>query len=105
MDYGFQLGRRFRSLKLWFVLRYFGQEGLASRIRYHLELAKEFIQWVEDHPSLEVMAPAPFSTVCFRFHHEGTDDENQLNQLNEKLLQAINATYQIFLSHTTLEET
>ena len=105
MDYGFQLGRRFRSLKLWFVLRYFGQEGLASRIRYHLELAKEFIQLVEDHPLFEVMAPAPFSTVCFRFHPEGTDDENKLNQLNKKLLQAINATHQIFLSHTKLGET
>ena len=105
MDYGFQLGRRFRSLKLWFVLRYFGQEGLVSRLRYHLELAEEFIHWIEDHPSFELMAPAPFSTVCFRFHPVQINDENQLNQLNEKLLQAINATHHIFLSHTKLGET
>lgn len=105
MDYGFQLGRRFRSLKLWFVLRYFGQEGLANRIRFHLDTAKEFVDWVEDHPLFELMAPAPFSTVCFRLHPEGMEDENELNQLNEKLLQAINATHQIFLSHTKLGDT
>ncbi|HKV42239.1 MAG TPA: pyridoxal-dependent decarboxylase [Blastocatellia bacterium] len=66
MDYGPQLGRRFRALKLWFVLRYFGAEGLAARIREHIALARGFADWVDQSPNFERMAPAPLSTVCFR---------------------------------------
>src|SRR5262249_9260582 len=66
MDYGPQLGRRFRALKLWFVMRYFGREGLARRIREHIRLAGEFKSWIESHPDWELMAPVPFSLVCFR---------------------------------------
>lgn len=102
MDYGLQLGRRFRALKLWFVLRYFGQEGIVERIRYHIRLANSFAQWVDEHPDFERMAPVPFSTVCFRAHPPGLDNEEELNQLNEKLLNAVNATRQVFLSHTKL---
>ncbi|MFQ5753414.1 MAG: pyridoxal phosphate-dependent decarboxylase family protein, partial [bacterium] len=68
MDYGLQLGRRFRALKLWIVLRYFGHEGIAARIRYHIALAQKFVSWVEESPEFELMAPTPFSTVCFRAH-------------------------------------
>ena len=102
MDYGVPLGRRFRSLKLWFVLRYFGWNGLAARLRDHLRLAKLFAGWVEAHPSFELLAPVHFGTVCFRAHPSGVDDEQTLNTLNEKLLHAINDCRETFLSHTKL---
>jgi len=102
MDYGIQLGRRFRSLKLWFVLRYFGRDGVVARIREHLRLAQLFASWIDAHPDFERMAPAPFSTVCFRAHPAGLDDPAQLDRLNARLLEAINATREVFLSHTKL---
>jgi aromatic-L-amino-acid decarboxylase len=102
MDYGVPLGRRFRSLKLWFVLRYFGWNGLADRLRDHLRLAKLLAEWIEAHPSFELLAPVHFGTVCFRAHPAGIDDENALNTLNEHLLQAVNKRRETFLSHTKL---
>jgi aromatic-L-amino-acid decarboxylase len=102
MDYGVQLGRRFRALKLWFVLRYFGQEGLVKRIQSHLDYARMFASWIEDHPDFEVMAPVPFSTVCFRARPGGWEKESLLNRLNASLLDAINETREVFLSHTKL---
>lgn len=102
MDYGFQLGRRFRALKLWFVLRYFGQEGLAKRIRHHISMAREIVQRVERHPFLELMAPAPFSVVCFRLHPQGMDDEEGLTELNKRLMESVNATREIYLTDTKL---
>src|SRR5215204_286752 len=65
-DYGIQLGRRFRALKLWMIIRYFGHEGLAARIREHVRLANLFASWVEESPDWELMAPVPFALVCFR---------------------------------------
>jgi aromatic-L-amino-acid decarboxylase len=103
MDYGVPLGRRFRPLKLWFVLRYFGWEGIAARIRQHIRLAQQFAGWVDSHPNFERMAPAPFSTVCFRARPKQLN-ETQLNRLNEKLFEAVNATREIFISHTKLRE-
>lgn len=102
MDYGVQLGRRFRALKLWMVMRYFGQDGLTARIREHIRLAGQFAQWVDDSPAFERLAPTPLSTVCFRAHPPGIDNEETLNQLNEELLNAVNATGEIFISHTKL---
>jgi aromatic-L-amino-acid decarboxylase len=102
MDYGLQLGRRFRALKLWFVLRYFGWEGIANRIREHVRLAQQFAGWIDAHPDFERMAPVPFSTVCFCAHPPNIQDENALNRLNESLLEAINQTTEVFLSHTKL---
>lgn len=102
MDYGISLGRRFRALKLWFVLRYFGSEGLAGRIRKHIALAGQFAEQVDAHPDFERLAPVPLSTVCFRAHPAGMDDDESLNQLNEQLLQAINHSGRAFLSHTKL---
>src|SRR5882724_4790743 len=67
MDYGIQLGRRFRSLKLWFILRYFGSEGIASRLREQMRMTRELVKWISDDHDFEMMAPAPFSLVCFRF--------------------------------------
>lgn len=101
MDYGIQLGRRFRSLKLWFIIRYFGVEGLAERIKAHIELAKEFAKWIDDEKDFERMAPVPFSTVCFRYN-PGNKSEDELNKLNESLLEDINSSGKIFLSHTKL---
>jgi aromatic-L-amino-acid/L-tryptophan decarboxylase len=94
MDYGIQLGRRFRSLKLWFVMRYFGVEGMAAMVRDHIRWARELVKLIEAHPNFEVSAPAPFSLVCFRFR--GSDEQNQ------KLLDDVNASGKAFLSHTVL---
>lgn len=101
MDYGIQLGRRFRSLKLWFIIRYFGVEGIALRIKAHIDLAQEFAKWIDDEKDFERMAPVPFSTVCFRYK-PGNKTEEELNVLNEKLLEKINSSGKLFLSHTKL---
>jgi len=101
MDYGIQLGRRFRSLKLWFIIRYFGVDGLAERIKNHIYLAKELRSWIEQENDFEIMAPTPFSTVCFRFN-PGNFSEDELNRMNEMLLEKINQSGKLFLSHTKL---
>ena len=101
MDYGIQLGRRFRSLKLWFIIRYFGVDGIVNRIREHLRLGNQFKEWIDSHPIFERMAPVPFSTVCFRAK-PGDLSEKQLNLLNENLMNNINATGELFLTHTKL---
>jgi len=107
-DYGVQLGRRFRALKLWMVLRYFGREGLAARIREHCRLARLFASWVEEAPGWELLTPVPFSVVCFRARPEvGGGDEGRaarLDALNESLMNAANATGEVFLSHTRLND-
>ena len=97
-----QLGRRFRSLKLWFILRAYGQEGLIARLRELMRLAQLFAGWVDAAPDFERMAPTPLSTICFRAHPRGLDDPEQLNALNERLMTAVNNTGEIFLSHTKL---
>ncbi|HEX8098016.1 MAG TPA: pyridoxal-dependent decarboxylase, partial [Pyrinomonadaceae bacterium] len=107
MDYGIQLGRRFRALKLWMILRYFGSEGLAARIREHCRLARLFASWVEESSAWELLAPAPFSTVCFRArpHVEGETSEERaarLDRLNESLMNQVNSTGKAFISHTRL---
>ncbi len=102
MDYGTSLGRRFRSLKLWMIMRYFGQEGLAARIREHVRLGQLLAQWVHESPDFECLAPTPFSTVCFRAHPRGMDDESQLEACNEQIMNRINAQGRFFLSHTKL---
>jgi aromatic-L-amino-acid/L-tryptophan decarboxylase len=101
MDYGIQLGRRFRSLKLWFVMRYFGQEGLIERLREHCRLAKLFASWVDESYDWELLAPVPFALVCFRAAPEGLA-ETALDALNEKIMNDINASGAAYLSHTKL---
>ncbi len=101
-DYGIQMGRRFRSLKLWFVIRYFGVEGIISILREHLRLAKLFSDWIEAHPKFERMAQVNFGVVCFRFHPADINDENRLNELNEKLLNIINESGRLFISHSKI---
>lgn len=102
MDYGTSLGRRFRSLKLWMIMRYFGQDGLAARIHEHIRLGQLVAQWVNESPDFELMAPVPFSTVCFRAHPRHLNDEAQLETLNEHIMNNINASGHFFLSHTRL---
>lgn len=99
-DWGIQLGRRFRALKLWFVLRFYGLEGLQKIIREHIRLAEMFKGWVEKHPLFELMAPVPFSLVCFRLN-DGRGEE-ELEVLNRALLDRINKTGRLFLTHTSL---
>ena len=99
MDYGPALGKRFRALKLWMVLRYFGAEGMAARIREHVRLAQQLAERMEDEPGWEVMAPVPFSLVVFRHAPDGLDDA-ETDAHNERILAAVNATGRAFISHT-----
>ncbi len=103
-DWGIALGRRFRALKLWFVIRSYGVEGLRSKLRNHLEIARWFAKQVEAHPEFEQLAPAPFNLICFRWHPSGVEDPETLNRLNAELLERLNRTGKMFLSHTRLKE-
>jgi aromatic-L-amino-acid decarboxylase len=104
MDYGIQLGRRFRSLKPWFIIRYFGVEGLQNRIREHIRLAKLFADWIEQSNDFELVVPAHLGVVCFRAIPKNIESENELNSFNENLLDKINKSGKIFLSHTKLND-
>jgi len=100
-DWGIQLGRRFRALKLWFVVRSYGVEGLQAFVREHLRLARMFKGWVESEPKFELLAPVPFGLVCFRWN-DGRRSEDELNRYNKALLDRVNATGKMFLTHTVL---
>ena len=107
MDYGIQLGRRFRALKLWMVIRYFGHEGLAARVREHCRLARLFASWVDEARDWELLAPVPLSLVCFRARPPKAGETAEaraarLDALNEAIMEKVNATGQAYLSHTRL---
>ncbi len=93
-DWQIPLGRRFRSLKLWFVIRHYGVEGLQHHIRYHVQLAQEFLGWVQHDDRFEVVAPAPLNLVCFRYR--GSDEQNQ------RLMEGLNGSGDLYLTHTRL---
>lgn len=101
MDYGVSLGRRFRALKLWFVLRAFGTSGIEARVREHIRLAQVFRGWLESDPLFEVNAPSSFSNVCFRIHFPGVD-EAEADRRVEAVMEAVNATGETYISHTKL---
>jgi aromatic-L-amino-acid/L-tryptophan decarboxylase len=103
MDYGVALGRRFRALKLWFVLRHFGAEGMRLRLRHHMELAREFAGRVDAHPLFERLAPCTFSVVVFRCRPRGAHGEEALELLNAQILERLNASGEVFLSHTRVD--
>jgi aromatic-L-amino-acid/L-tryptophan decarboxylase len=103
-NWGIQLGRRFRALKLWFVIRSYGLQGLQEKLRNHLAIAGELKSWILQHPDFELLAPVTFNLVCFRFHPGGIDDLETLNRLNERLLLAVNSTGTVYISHTKLKE-
>jgi aromatic-L-amino-acid decarboxylase len=102
-DYGIQLGRRFRALKLWMVMRYFGHEGLAARIREHCRVARLFASWVDESPDWELLAPVPLALVCFRARPEDVAPE-ELDALNEAIMHRVNASGRALLSHTRLND-
>lgn len=101
MDTGIQLGRRFRSLKLWAVLRYFGAEGIRARLREHVRLAQLFASWVDQADGWERVAPVPFSVVCFRYAPPGLTDP-EADDLNKVIMERVNQSGEVFLSHTAL---
>jgi aromatic-L-amino-acid decarboxylase len=101
MDLGFQLGRRFRALKIWMVIRAFGVEGLRERIREHCAIARGLAEHIAADPGFELAAPVPFSTVCFRALLPGASPEEE-DRFNERLLARVNAAGPFFLSPTTL---
>ena len=94
MDYGVPLGHRFRALKLWFVMRYFGRERIEAMLRSHIQWAKDFAALVDAHPKFERVAPVPLSVVCFRY--KGSDDENRA------ILEKVNASGRMFIASTVL---
>jgi aromatic-L-amino-acid decarboxylase len=93
-DWQIPLGRRFRALKLWFVIRHYGVEGLRRHVRRHVELAQEFARWIETSRNFELVAPVPLNLVCFA--HKAGDD------FNRKLLESLNRSGELFLTHTVL---
>jgi aromatic-L-amino-acid decarboxylase len=99
-DWGIQLGRRFRALKLWFVIRNYGVEGLQNKIRNDIELTKYAEKRLKDM-NFEILAPVNFNVICFRYFDGDTNDE-KLNKLNEKMLELINKDGKVFLTHTKL---
>jgi len=99
MDYGVALGRRFRALKLWFVIRHFGVEGLRSLIREHIRIARQLSEWIDADRELERMADVDFSTVIFRHCPPGLADE-KLDEHNVRILEAVNGSREVYLSHT-----
>ena len=105
MDTGVQLGRRFRSLKLWMILRSFGARSIRERLSEHIRLAQVFASWVDAHADFERLAPVPFSVVCFRWNPaDRTLPPADLDAANERLLDLVNQTGEVFLSHTKLRE-
>ena len=106
MDYGIQLGRRFRALKAWMVIRSFGREGLATRIREHIRLARLFASWLDADSQFQVLAPVTMAVVCFRIapHVPGMTPERdqEINSFNQRLVEAVNRTGKAYLTYTTL---
>jgi aromatic-L-amino-acid/L-tryptophan decarboxylase len=102
-DWGIPLGRRFRALKLWFVIRSYGVEGLKEKITSHIEMAKWFEKQIVTTHCFELMAPRTLSVVCFRYHPEGISNEEILYDLNQRLLQALNKSGKLYLTHTKLK--
>jgi aromatic-L-amino-acid decarboxylase len=101
-DWGVPLGRRFRALKLWFVIRTYGISGLQQKIRDHIAFGQWLKMEIIHTPGVDLMAMAHFNLVCFRFHPEGLDDEPLLDKLNEEIMQEINRPGKVFVTHTRL---
>jgi aromatic-L-amino-acid decarboxylase len=109
-EYTPQLGRRNRALKLWVLVRWFGLEGLRRRLRHHLEQANDVATWVDDDPDFERLAPAPYTVVCLRWRPAELTDrlgepgiEAYLDERNQAILEAVNRTGEVFMSHARLD--
>lgn len=101
-DWGIPLGRRFRALKLWFVMRSYGAEGIRQVIRGHMDMAQHVLQQVEAHADFELLYPMLFNTVCFRYKPQAIDDEQTINSLNEELMHQLNDSGELYLTHTKI---
>lgn len=101
-DWGIPLGRRFRALKLWFVIRTYGVNGIKERLRSHIRMAQGVSQQIEASDDFELMAPVPLSLVCFRCHPKGLDNEETLDRLNMAIEEQLNDSGEVFLTHTKL---
>lgn len=101
-DWGIQLGRRFRALKLWFVMRSFGLEGLQAMLRRHIEYGQWLAGQIDQHPDFERLAPSPLNCVCFRWLPPGRSDEDAIEQCNRRLLAEIQDSGRLYLTHTRL---
>ncbi len=101
-DWGIPLGRRFRALKLWFVIRSFGANGLRDKIRFQLEIAKKLYGKIKAEKDFEILAPLSANVICFRYKPGNINDDETLNALNEKLMHDVNNSGKIFFSHTKL---
>jgi aromatic-L-amino-acid decarboxylase len=103
MDYGTALGRRFRSLKLWFVIRYFGVDGLRQRLREHLAMAGEWVAGLEGEPGWVLAAPCPMATPVFRYVPDGMESA-EVDDLNQAIMDRVNRSGVAFLSHTRVHQ-
>jgi aromatic-L-amino-acid decarboxylase len=103
-DWGIQLGRRFRALKLWFVIRTYGVVGLQEWIRKHIDIAHSVARRIEASPDFELLAPVPLQTICFRYRPEHITDEETLRRVNAQLLEGLNNTGKIYMSQTKLND-
>jgi aromatic-L-amino-acid decarboxylase len=103
-DWGIQLGRRFRALKIWFVIRGYGLEGLQEKIRFHLALTQKIVKKIQDSDEFELLAPVPVNTICFRFKPKNISDESLINSLNEQLLDKLNNSGKVYFTHTKLHD-
>jgi aromatic-L-amino-acid decarboxylase len=103
-DWGIPLGRRFRALKLWFVIRSYGVNGIKNRIREHISMTQNLGKKIDNHPDFEQMAPLNFNMTCFRYHPSSIDEKEELNSLNEKLLFALNDTGKVYMTHTKVDD-
>ena len=101
-DWGVQLGRRFRALKLWVVIRSFGVEGIKNKVKLHIDLGQWFADQVKASDDFELMAPVPINTVCFRYHPAGIEEQQQLNEINHQVMDKLNDGGKLFLTHTKL---
>jgi len=102
-DWGIQLGRRFRALKLWFVIRSFGISGLRKKIRNHIQWAQELADEIQKSPDFQLLAPIPFATICFRYKPKDITDPEALNRLNRQLMESLNDSGKLYLTHTKLK--
>jgi aromatic-L-amino-acid decarboxylase len=103
MDTGVQLGRRFRALKLWMILRAYGARAIREHLARHIGLAQQLASWIDAHPDFERLAPVPFSVVCFRWNPAGrTRSDAELDVFNEAIVERVNRTGEMFFSHTRL---
>jgi aromatic-L-amino-acid decarboxylase len=101
-NWGVQLGRRFRALKLWFVIRSFGLQGLQEKLRYQLRLSSWLKSEMQKDSNFEILAPVTLNLICFRYHPEGYDEEPSLDALNENILLQLNKTGKMYITHTRL---